>query len=59
MTKLTVFFQLPEEFLTQLKNISGEFEVIVCTKRKKLKSYLPQWKLSATILTSTSAVRER
>ena len=55
MTMLTVFFQPPEEFLTQLKNISGEFEVIVCTKRKMLKSYLPRTEILITLFARPDA----
>ncbi|MEJ2166730.1 MAG: D-2-hydroxyacid dehydrogenase [Desulfobacterales bacterium] len=55
MIMLTVFFQPPEEFLTQLKDISGEFEVIVCKKRDELKSYLPRTEILITLFARPDA----
>jgi D-2-hydroxyacid dehydrogenase (NADP+) len=49
MTTLTVYFRPPEEFLTQLNNISSKIEIIVCTDRKELNSYLSRTEILITL----------
>lgn len=49
MNTLTAYFSPPQEFLSELSNISGDIEVIVCTKREELKSCLPRTEILITL----------
>jgi len=49
MTTLTVYFRPPEEFLTDLSNISDKIEIIVCTDQKELKPHLSRTEILVTL----------
>ena len=49
MKTLSVYFRPPEEFLTQLSNISKEIDIIVCKNRAELKSCLPRTEILITL----------
>ena len=40
MNKLIVYFDAPQEFITNMKNIANKFEVIACTDREQLQYHL-------------------
>jgi D-2-hydroxyacid dehydrogenase (NADP+) len=40
MNKLIVYFDPPEEFITRLRDISDQFEIIICTNRDELESHI-------------------
>ncbi len=49
MNKLIINFQLPEEFISDLKNISNNFEIRICKNRDELQSHLPQTEILITL----------
>jgi len=49
MINLTLYFRPPQEFLTELSNISSEIEFMVCKKRDELKSYLSRTEILVTL----------
>jgi D-2-hydroxyacid dehydrogenase (NADP+) len=49
MKTLTTYFRPPEEFLTQLGNISEEIEINVCTKREELIACLSRTEILITL----------
>lgn len=55
LNKLIVYFRAPEEFITQLRNISTNFEISIRTSRDELLSHLPQTEILVTLFDSPDA----
>jgi phosphoglycerate dehydrogenase-like enzyme len=49
MNKLSLYFRPPEEFIDELRCISDEFSINVCTDRDELKSCLPDTEILITL----------
>lgn len=59
MKKLVVYFRPTEEFMTQLRNLSQNFELIVCTSPDELQPHLPQTEIMVTLFNSPDATMIR
>jgi phosphoglycerate dehydrogenase-like enzyme len=55
MNKLVVYFRPTEEFVTQLKNLSQNFELIICKGPDELQDHLPQTEILVTLFDSPDA----
>jgi phosphoglycerate dehydrogenase-like enzyme len=49
MNKLIVYFRLPDEFITHLRNITNKFEIIICTNQDELESHFPETVILITL----------
>jgi phosphoglycerate dehydrogenase-like enzyme len=49
VNKLIVYFQLPEEFIGELKNISNKFEIHICKNPQELQSHIEQMEILMTL----------
>jgi phosphoglycerate dehydrogenase-like enzyme len=49
VNKLIIYFQFPEEFISDLTNISNKFEIRICKSPDELQSHLPQTEILITL----------
>jgi phosphoglycerate dehydrogenase-like enzyme len=55
MNKLVVYFRPTEEFVTFLRNLSQNFELIICKGPDELQAHLPQTEILVTLFDSPDA----
>jgi phosphoglycerate dehydrogenase-like enzyme len=55
LNKLIAYFRAPEEFINQLKDISTNFEICICTSRDELLSHLLQTEILVTLFNPPDA----
>jgi phosphoglycerate dehydrogenase-like enzyme len=55
MNKLVVYFRATEEFVIQLRNLSHNFELIICKGPDELQTHLPQTEILVTLFDSPDA----
>jgi phosphoglycerate dehydrogenase-like enzyme len=49
VNKIIIYFQLPEEFIADLVNISNNFEIHICKNPDEVQSHLPQTEIMITL----------
>ena len=55
MNKLIIYFKSPEKFIADLKDISNNFEIHICTNQEELQPLLPQTEILVTLLSRPDA----